>query len=54
MNNFKTEADGTLVNTAPLFASVWLALFHTLRKNYNERQLASVVNTKNSRPMEKN
>ncbi len=54
MNNFKTEADGTLVNTAPLFASVWLALFHVLRKNYSERQLASAINAKNSRSVEKN
>ena len=46
MNNFETETNGALVATAPLFASVWLALFHVLRKNYNERCLAEAANTK--------
>ena len=41
MNHHKTHAHGTIVDPAPLFASVWLALFNELRKTYSERHLAT-------------
>ena len=40
MNPYETDTTGTLVDTAPLFASVWLALFYVLKKTFNERRLA--------------
>ena len=43
MNHFETDTNGTMVNAVPLFASVWLALFYVLRKNFNERRLAATV-----------
>ena len=43
MSPYKTETNAALVTT-PLFASVWLALFYVLRKNFNERRLAASVN----------
>ena len=46
MNHYEPNTNGDLVNPAPLFASVWLALFYVLRKNYNERCLAEAANTK--------
>ena len=54
MNNFETETNGALVATAPLFASVWLALFYVLRKNYNERRLAIAAKTENPEQLERN
>ena len=45
MNRYETDTNGALVNTAPLFASVWLALFCRLRENYDERRLAATVDT---------
>ena len=52
MNHYESNTNGALVNPTPLFASVWLALFHELRKNYNERYLSEAANTENSRTME--
>lgn len=46
MNKYNTDNNGALVTTAPLFASVWLALFNELRKNYNEWRLASTATGK--------
>lgn len=44
MNHYDTNSEGALVNTAPLFASSWLALFYVLRENLNERrELAKTV-----------
>ena len=43
MNPYETDTNGTLVDDAPLFASVWLALFYVLRKNFNQRRLAANV-----------
>jgi len=34
-----------MVDTRPLFASTWMALFTVLRKNYNERHLVVPSNT---------
>jgi len=52
MNNYETNSNGALVTPTPLFASVWLALFNVLRKNFNERNLAEAANTKSSRTTE--
>ncbi len=49
MNNYETNTNGAQVNTAPLFASVWLALFCTLRENYYERRLAATADTDRAR-----
>ena len=38
MNQIKQKPNGVVVVTEPLFASVWLALFNELRKNYIERR----------------
>ena len=38
MNHYDTNSDGALVNTAPLFASSWLALFYVLRETLIERR----------------
>lgn len=53
MNRYETEPNGAMVDTAPLFASVWLALFHVLRKNLNERRLATAADKENSQATEK-
>jgi hypothetical protein len=45
MNRYKTETNGTLVAPAPMFASIWLALFYVLRENFNERRLAASAKT---------
>jgi len=45
MNHYETDTRGALVNTTPLFASVWLALFYTLRESYYERRLAAAADT---------
>ena len=51
MNLYETDTPGALVNTAPLFASVWLALFCTLRQNYYERRLAATSDTNRAQAM---
>ena len=48
MNQYNTDNNGALVTTAPLFASVWLALFSELRKNYNEWRLANAADAGSS------
>ena len=40
MNPYETSTSDNLANSAPIFASVWLALFYMLKKNFNERRLA--------------
>ena len=52
MSRYKTEPNGTMVTTAPLFASVWMALFHVLRKNFNERRGAATANAECSQEQE--
>ena len=44
MNQYETKTNGTLIADAPLFASVWLALFNELRKNFVERRLMTDAN----------
>ena len=53
MNHYKTEPNGTLIDTTPLFASVWLALYYELRKNTNERRLAAAEIADCSQAIEK-
>jgi len=53
MNDLKTSNNERLVDTRPLFASTWVALFTILRKNYHERHLAVPSNTENLRALEK-
>ena len=38
MKHYNTDTDETTVNSTPLFASVWMALFYVLRRNYNDRR----------------
>jgi len=52
MNHFKAETNVSLVDSTPLFASVWLALFNQLRKNYVEHRLAIAERKENSNFME--
>ena len=52
MNLYETETNGVLADAAPLFASVWLALFNELRRNYYERRLTPAVNTESSRALD--
>ena len=47
MNPYESNTTGTLVNSAPLFASVWLALFYVLKKNFNERRIAVSADAEN-------
>ena len=54
MNHYKTETTVPLVDTAPLFASIWLALFNELRKNFEERRQTSDTETESRQVIEKN
>lgn len=45
MNQFESNTSSTLVETIPLFASVWVALYYVLRRNLQERRLAVIENT---------
>ena len=54
MNHYKPETNVSLVDTTPLFASVWLALFNQLRKNFVERRLAIAASKENSQLTEEN
>lgn len=45
MNRYETDTRGAQVNTTPLFASVWLALFCTLRENYLNRHIEAAADT---------
>lgn len=51
MNRYKTDSNGALLATTPLFSSVWLALFSVIRRNFNERRLAATENTQNKQEM---
>lgn len=44
MNQFETNTSNALVETIPLFASVWVALYYMLRRSFQERRLAAVEN----------
>ena len=45
MNNYETDTNGALVNTTPLFASVWLALFYVVRKSITDRRRTAITDT---------
>jgi hypothetical protein len=53
MNQLKPNNSGVLIDTTPLFASVWLALFNVLRKNYSERRQAAASHSASLNTMEK-
>jgi len=40
MNHLQTDREVLRSDTKPLFASVWLALYSELRKNYADRHVA--------------
>jgi len=40
MKQLDAGSDKSIIDTKPLFSSVWLALYNELRKNHTERQLA--------------
>ena len=40
MNRYHTHTEGTMAEPMPMFASIWLTLFYTLRRNFNESRLA--------------
>lgn len=41
MNQIETNTGSALVETIPLFASVWIALYYVLRRNLQERRMAA-------------
>jgi hypothetical protein len=45
MNHSESSSQESPVDKKPLFASIWLALYAGLRKNYNERQHVVSANT---------
>ncbi|MCW8926796.1 MAG: hypothetical protein OQJ84_11080 [Xanthomonadales bacterium] len=45
MNQFESNTSSALVETIPLFASVWVALYYMLRRNFQERRLAAIEPT---------
>ena len=53
MSQSKNETNGAIVAAEPLFASVWLALFYEIRKNYTERRLMKSASAADSRPPNK-
>ena len=42
MNQIETNTSSALVETIPLFASVWVALYYVLRRSFQERRLAAI------------
>jgi len=45
MNQIESNTSSALVETIPLFASVWMALYYVLRRNFQERRLAAIEST---------
>jgi hypothetical protein len=43
MNQIETNAGSALVETIPLFASVWVALYYVLRRSLQERRIAATI-----------
>ena len=43
MRNIEPSNNKVLIDTRPMFASTWMALFTELRKNYNERHLIDPI-----------
>jgi hypothetical protein len=46
MNQLQTNTSSALVETIPLFASVWIALYYVLRRSFQERRLAAIESNK--------
>ena len=53
MNAYDTDTNAMLIDATPLFASVWLALFYILRKNFNERRLTKPDREDKLQPIKK-
>jgi hypothetical protein len=59
MTYLETGENETRVEEKPLFASIWMALFKVLRKNYDDRHFvkpsntSSLKSTANSQPGQK-
>jgi len=53
MNHYHSNADGTMADAMPMFASIWLALFYVLRKNYYDHRASVESNVSNSANMER-
>ncbi|NOR19983.1 MAG: hypothetical protein GQ538_07845 [Xanthomonadales bacterium] len=53
MNHLKNETSGAVAAAEPLFASVWLALFYEIRKNFIERRALKSAGSANSDPLKK-
>jgi len=54
MNQYKPDTNGATAAAEPLFASVWLALYYGLRKNYNDRRAVKTAQSAtSSQPQEK-
>ena len=53
MSHHKADHNGTMFDDAPLFASVWLALFNELRKNYVNRRFVAPFNADGKKTTEK-
>lgn len=53
MNQFEIKPSAPVVNSAPLFASVWLALYYELRRSFTERRLAPATKMESSTSVEK-
>ena len=43
MNQIETNTSSALVETIPLCASVWIALYYVLRRNLQERRIAATA-----------
>ncbi len=52
MSSYKSNANASMVESMPLFASSWMALFYVLRKNYSERKAANGRSDENDSRME--
>jgi hypothetical protein len=53
MNQSKNESNGAMAAAEPLFASVWLALFYEIRKNFVERRSMKSTDTTDSHELNK-
>ena len=54
MNHLEQESNGAVAATEPLFASVWLALFNEIRKNYVDRRQVKSENSAKSQEQQEN
>jgi hypothetical protein len=53
MSHYKQDTNGAMATTEPLFASVWLALYNELRKNYIERRSMKSASSPDSQAAKK-